>query len=505
VVFFLGKSKEGILLPDFTAACQQLLNSGQIFCGHAKFKTVYDTRNQISLKNCVLHHVSAHGLKSLVPPTSLKVHHKLDPAYKAIWGAVYDEEYDSLESLPTWEVISENQYKQLSKGKRALPTMAIATIKYDANNRPKRAKYCLFVLGNFDYHSWSNMETATPVMSQLELRLLTSLAIFHKRVLKNCDVKQAFIQSSLPADEEYFLRPPPGCTRSKPGQYWRLLRSLYGLKRAPKLWYTMLCNHLKAMGLKQSTHSPCLFTGVLIPGEPPIYVGIYIDDIIYFSANDTVECIVEELLSTIGSVDFMGQVSLFLGTEFTWVHHDDGHITISLTQQLFIETLLDSLHMSSDHISTLTMPYWSGLPIDSIQHEIMSSTARDDLYLRYQSLIGSLNWLAHTTQPDLSTVVSLLAQHQSNPYPDHFEAALYVTSYLSHTKTLGIYFSSQHCPVLESFLHFLVPSTILPMSDANWGPQDASISGCSPDLPLFASHSMSAFYIDLLGPIHWMS
>jgi hypothetical protein len=105
------------------------LNSCQIFCGHAKFKTVYDTRNQISLKNCVLHHVSAHGLKSLVPPTSLKVHHKLDPAYKAIWGAVYDEEYDSLESLPTWEVISENQYKQLSKGKRALPTMAIATIK----------------------------------------------------------------------------------------------------------------------------------------------------------------------------------------------------------------------------------------------------------------------------------------------------------------------------------------------------------------------------------------
>jgi hypothetical protein len=76
-------------------------------------------------------------------------------------------------------------------------------------------------------------------------------------------------------------------------------------------------NHLKAMGLKQSTHSPCLFTGVLVPGEPPIYVGTYVDDIIYFSANDTVESKFEELLSTIGSVDFMGQVSLFLGAEFS--------------------------------------------------------------------------------------------------------------------------------------------------------------------------------------------
>ncbi len=185
--------------------------------------------------------------------------------------------------------------------------------------------------------------------------------------------------------------------------------------------------------------------------------------------------------------------------------HDDGHLTISLTQQSFIETLLDSLHMSSDHISTFTMPYRSGLPIDSILHETMSSTARDDLRLRYQSLIRSLNWLARTMHPDLSTVVSLLAQHQSNPSPGHFEAALYMASYLSHTKTLGIYFSSRRRPVLESFLRFPVSSTILPMSDANWGPQDASISSCSQDLPLFASGSMSAFYIDLLGPLHWMS
>jgi len=29
--------------------------------------------------------------------------------------------------------------------------------------------------------------------------------------------------------------------------------------------------------------------GTLIEGEPPIYVGIYVDDIIYFSASDAVE------------------------------------------------------------------------------------------------------------------------------------------------------------------------------------------------------------------------
>jgi hypothetical protein len=63
----------------------------------------------------------------------------------------------------------------------------------------------------------------------------------------------------------------------------------------------------------------------------------------------------------------------------------------------------------------------------------MSSADRDNLCLRYQSLVGSLNWLAHTTRPDLSTVVSLLAQHQSTPSPGHYEAALYVAKYLATT------------------------------------------------------------------------
>jgi len=43
------------------------------------------------------------------------------------------------------------------------------------------------------------------------------------------------------------------------------------------------------------------------------------------------------------------------------------------------------------------------------------------------------------------------------------------------------------------------------MSDTNWGPQDASNTRSSLELSLFASRSMSAFYVDLLGPIHWMS
>jgi hypothetical protein len=496
---------KGIVLDDLSLNCQIKLDTGQLFRGHAKFHRVYHTRNQLQLRHCILRHVSAYGLHNLVTPTSLKHIRALHPSDQEIWHAAYNEEFDGLSAIPTWEIISEEQFKKLNKSAKPLPSMAIATIKYDENNKPKRAKYRIVVLGNMDYHLWSKASTAAPVMSPPELRLLTSLAIYYKGPLKNCDVKQAFVQSTLPPDDEYYVKPPVGCPRSGSGTYWRLIRSLYGLKRAPKLWFEKLSGHLKSMGLKYSSSSPCLFVGTLIPGEPPVYVGVYIDDIIYFSLSHAVEQKFETLLSKIGEVDFMGQVSHFLGIEFSWKQLENGELHITLTQQSFIENLLDSLDISSESQSTFTTPYVSGVSIDSIPMVSMSASDQDRLRLQYQSLIGTLNWLAHTTRPDLSTVVSLLAQHKTSPSPGHLNAALYATKYLSHTKKLGIYFSSHRQLQLETFLHFPLSTPLLPMSDANWGPQDATMSRSKVELPLFTSRSMSAFYVDLFGPLHWIS
>jgi hypothetical protein len=259
------------------------------------------------------------------------------------------------------------------------------------------------------------------------------------------------------------------------------------------------------MGLQNSDTSPCLFLGNLLEGNPPIYVGIYVDDIIYFSPCDKVERRFEELLATIGSVDFMEQVMHFLGIEFQWKFHPNGHLSVSLTQQSFVEALLDSLQILYYSPSTFITPYRSDISIDSIPNVDLSTAEQDKLCLKYQSVVGSLNWLAHTTRPDISTSVSLLAQHQNQPSPGHYETALYVVKFIASTKTLGIYFTNAKRSTMEAFLHFPLPPRILPMADANWGPQDAKQTKTIHELPLFTSRSMSAFYVDLLGPLHWLS
>ena len=86
-----------------------------------------------------------------------------------IWDAAYDEEHDGLNNLPTWDIVTEADFKCLHQGVKALPSMAISTIKYDEHKLPKCAKYHIVVLGNLDYHHWSRESTAAPVISQLEL------------------------------------------------------------------------------------------------------------------------------------------------------------------------------------------------------------------------------------------------------------------------------------------------------------------------------------------------
>jgi len=108
-----------------SATCQTLLDTGQLFRGHSKFRRVYNARAQIQLQNGVLRHISAYSLTSLIAPTTLKSHHNMQPSDKAIWDSAYEEEFDGLSSLPTWEIISEKQFRQLYKNVKVLPSMSI--------------------------------------------------------------------------------------------------------------------------------------------------------------------------------------------------------------------------------------------------------------------------------------------------------------------------------------------------------------------------------------------
>jgi hypothetical protein len=446
----VNKTKHPLIpLPNFIQVAESLVHNKKLFPGRKTNSFVLNARHCRSASNVISHlifnrKVTAANLHTLKAPTLLN-HSKLHPDDKTTWDAAYKSEYDGLVNIETWETITEAQYqsmKHLYQG--IMPTMAISTIKYDGQGNPNHAKYCIVALGNLDPHSWTKSDCFAPVLSQLELRFLTALAVRKRCIPKTGNVTQAFCQSSLPPDEHYICRPPPGCPITPPNSYWRLKKTLYGLKRSPRHFYMLARKLLLQLGLKQHPTSPCIFSGTIIKGEPPLYLGLYVNDFIYFSESAKVESTFEEKFGKSITTDFNGQIGYFLGINFTCTRHDDGAVSIHLGQEAFIENLCQIANLDNPHVALVHTPYRSGCTVDSILHATVAPDQQSALTHKMQVLIGCLTWLSISTCPDIATITNLLAQYTTKATNSHLNQAKRVIKYLRTTKTLGISFHSDH-------------------------------------------------------------
>ena len=156
----------------------------------------------------------------------------------------------------------------------------------------------------------------------------------------------------LPDDEQYVIKPPKGCPITPSKTYLLLKKTLYGLKRSPRHWYETCKKTLISLGLNPCPNAPCIFTGTLIDGEPPLYLGLFVDDFIYFSASSEVERKFEQLFGARYTVEFSPEVKHFLGIKFTNVPHADGHLDIYMNQPKDIADLIKKSGL--DQPQTLT-------------------------------------------------------------------------------------------------------------------------------------------------------
>jgi deoxyuridine 5'-triphosphate nucleotidohydrolase len=509
-----NSTNKPMLLAKFEEQAESMIHNRKLFEGWKTSSSIINARLCRSMSNIAANlirsrHVSAVNLIQKSAPSSLLQHAKLHPDDKQIWDKSYFEEYEGLQKLNTWKVITEDEYHAIkTQVKRTLPTMAIATVKTDGEGNPIRAKYRIVALGNLDPHSWSKQDCFAPVLSQQELRLLTSIAARNKCIPKSGDVSQAFCQSFLPEDEVYVCRPPSGCPITPKNSYWKLLKTLYGLKRSPRHWYDLAKKTLLSIGFKQCDNAPCLFVGQLIKGEPPIYLGLYVDDFIYFSKSKATEQKFEQDFSQKVKCTFTPEIDYFLGIKFTHTKHKDGNISIKLSQEAYIDSILEQTKLNSDAINTPITPYRNGYPIDSIPDITYDEITQKRLTLQMQTIVGSLNWLSISTRPDIATVTSILAKYCRNPSQGHIDSALRVIKYLKGTKTMKLCFSSKQNNTLESFIKFPLPPGITNLCDSNWGPQDQSKpNDKTPPIELdqFKTRSISGYITWLNGPVMWTS
>lgn len=318
-------------------------------------------------------------------------------------------------------------------------------------------------------------ETYAHTPTHSAFRLLMSLAATGSLDLVQMDFKSAFLNGEL--EHEVYIELPEGFGKGG-GNVAHLKKALYGLKQAGRAWSEKLHRTLVSLGFEQVKAQPSLFT--YRSEDSIILLLAHVDDLIAAKSGPAWDRIKRELKASFRMTGG-GEPEVALGIE---VQRDREAGTITLGSPHYVDDLL--LEHGMEACNPVKTPMQEGLHLTKLDPTLLPSTGSKSTY---QSIVGSLMWLATTTRPDLSAVVGILAQFSSDPRESHFKAAKHVLRYLRGTRNWGVQFGGD---VVNEEVGRGRNETFV-FADADWGND------------LDDSRSRTGFVAMRNGPISWGS
>jgi hypothetical protein len=246
----------------------------------------------------------------------------------------------------------------------------------------------------------------------------------------------------------------------------KLKKSLYGLKQAPRCWNNILDEFLKSIGFNQSQADQCVY--VYRDKSVTTIIAVYVDDLVIMSNSKTAIAEVKQTLSSRFHMKDLGEMTYCLGILVT----REGN-TLKLSQKRYVDQMLQKFGMSDcNPVSTPA----------AIDVKLVKSDGSKSVNQRsYQSLIGSLLYLAIATRPDIAYSVGVLSRFNSCPTQTHFTAAKRILRYLKGTSNCGLIYGE-------------VKQSMVGYCDASWGDNSED------------RHSTTGItFFNAGGPISWFS
>ncbi|CAI7796100.1 unnamed protein product [Closterium sp. NIES-54] len=153
--------------------------------------------------------------------------------------AAMEEEIRSLIGMGTWELV------ERPRGVNIMKNRWVLTTKYCMDDTVEREKARLVVKGFTQVCGAGYDKTYSPVSSYVTLRIFLSIVVVLDLNLMQLDMKNAFLQSKL---DRVFYMYQPDYFNDGTGRVCKLLKSLYGLKQTPLMWYRALDGVLLGAG-----------------------------------------------------------------------------------------------------------------------------------------------------------------------------------------------------------------------------------------------------------------
>lgn len=345
------------------------------------------------------------------------------------WREAMHSEMNSFKEHNTAELVRRTEASKVTKGKWAFK------VKKDSNGRPKfKARYV--AKGFTQVEGIDYQETFSPVVNFDTVRIALTIAADRGYHLRQFDVSTAFLHAEL--KETVYLELPEGF--EIPGMVMRLNKAVYGLKQSSRCWYEMIDGILTKCGFQRSSNDQCLY----LNPEKQIYVLVYVDDVLCIARNnddiDAVKKVLESkvVLKEIPKVDRFCGINIERKNECYLLSQEDN------IDKLVVQYRLEG---AREHAST-PLQEWKDY-----------SAGEVDFTLPVRDIIGSLQFIASRTRPDLTAGLNFLSRFTSKPTLELWNACKNMLRYLKATKsaklTLGrrretgleVYTDASHGPL----------------------------------------------------------
>ena len=252
--------------------------------------------------------------------------------------------------------------------------------------KSKKAKARLVILG-YEDPNLTEIPRDSPTLQKESRSLILQYSASQQWWIRSFDIKTAFLRGSRRDDRILGVDPPEELRRKlglKPLEICELLKSAYGLVNAPFLWYQELRETLISIGFSISPLDPCLFTLQGENGQVHGHIGVHVDDGLCCGDAHFNKALIElERKFPFGTK----RERKFTFTGISIEQEADGRI--HLDQREYINNI-SPINVSRDRRKG--------------EDQKVTEPERQEL----RGLIGSLQYAASNTRPDISSRLSHL-------------------------------------------------------------------------------------------------
>ena len=342
------------------------------------------------------------------------------------WKRAIEAELSQHFKNKSWE------FDALPVGRKEVSSRWVFDLKRDADGNPYRYKARLVAKGFTQRFGIDYQETFAPTARLESVRTLLAAATKLGMHIHQMDIVTAFLNGEL--EEEIFMKPPPGIDFGFHGvqKSCRLLKSIYGLKQASRVWNKTINDALTRFGFTRSLKDPCIY--YIRRNGKLLLLGLYVDDIILASECDKLLADTKSFISSTYNATDMGEINFLLGMV---IKYDRANRRMTISMKAYAQRLLERFRMLDCRSDSTPMIDAMSLVVSGREKDNRKRLT-PELHSRYRSGVGGLLYLARATRPDLSFSVSFLSRFLSEPLLCHWKALLRIFAYLRGTLDYGI-------------------------------------------------------------------